>query len=102
MIKLSDVCVSFQKEHTRLFQNLSLEVNRGETLVVVGPSGLGKSVLLKVMAGLIPPTSGQVFIDGKNLYKLSRSEQSALLQKMGMLFQKNALFDSLTVGENLA
>jgi phospholipid/cholesterol/gamma-HCH transport system ATP-binding protein len=69
-----------------VFQDLSLHVARGESIVILGPSGSGKSVLLKIMAGLILPDRGTVRIESKNL---------------GMLFQKNALFDSLSVEENL-
>ena len=101
MIRLEQVCVRFEKERHTLFRNLNLEVARGETLVVVGPSGLGKSVLLKTIAGLMEPTEGHVFVEGQDLYKLNRGELAQTLQKMGMLFQKNALFDSLTDGENL-
>jgi phospholipid/cholesterol/gamma-HCH transport system ATP-binding protein len=69
-----------------VFQDLSLDVARAESIAILGPSGSGKSVLLKIMAGLIEPDQGTVRIDSKNL---------------GMLFQKNALFDSLSVEENL-
>lgn len=84
-----------------LFSNVNLQVPKGEIFVLVGPSGQGKSVLLKVMAGILPPTEGQVFIEGQDLYSLKESDRHFLMKKMGMLFQKNALFDSLTVGENI-
>ncbi len=74
----------------------------GECVVLVGPSGKGKTVLLKLFAGLLKPTLGQVQIEDKDLNQLAPHEQKQLLLKMGMLFQKNALFDSLSVGENIA
>ncbi len=77
-------------------------MRRAERLVLVGPSGQGKSTLLKIISGLIPPSQGEVLIHGQNVYKSSRLIRKTLMDKIGMLFQKNALFDSLTVGENLA
>jgi len=100
MIKVENVSIAFEGQ--ALLHEVHLEIRRGETFVVIGPSGLGKSILLKMVAGLIPPTTGKVYIDGKDLYHLSKKEYDAALRKIGMLFQKNALFDSLTVGENLA
>ncbi len=99
-ILLEEVTVSFG-EHV-ILKNLSIHVKEGETLVLIGPSGMGKSVLLKTMAGLISPDRGRVVIGGENLATLTPSQLKAKLRSMGMLFQKNALFDSLTVGENLA
>ncbi|MBK9293610.1 MAG: ATP-binding cassette domain-containing protein [Oligoflexia bacterium] len=85
-----------------LLNGINVTVRRGENLVIVGPSGQGKSTLLKILSGLTAPHRGEVLINGKNLYKVSRLEKTELMSKTGMLFQKNALFDSLTVGENLA
>lgn len=85
-----------------LLDEVSLTVAPGEKVVVIGPSGQGKSVMLKLIAGIIRPTSGQVLVDGLDLHELSESERHRIMRKMGMLFQKNALFDSLTVGENIA
>jgi len=101
MIVLEGLSITFG-EDLPLLRDVNLAVRRGETFVVVGPSGVGKSVLLKTIAGLITPTKGRVLIDGANLHQLKKSEQAAVMMKMGMLFQKNALFDSLTVSENLA
>jgi phospholipid/cholesterol/gamma-HCH transport system ATP-binding protein len=69
---------------------------------LIGPSGFGKSVVLKLFAGLLKPTKGRVLVDGQDLWQLSPEALAAIQLKMGMLFQKNALFDSLTVGENIA
>jgi phospholipid/cholesterol/gamma-HCH transport system ATP-binding protein len=81
---------------------VNLSVAQGEAFALIGPSGQGKSVLMKIMAGLLTPDSGQVLIDGKDLVTLRGKEREHLLCCMGMLFQKNALFDSLTVAENVA
>ena len=97
---LRDVCVDFGEGP--LLKNINLTVRRGESVVLIGPSGLGKTVTLKLLAGLLEPTSGQVLADGQDLYKLPEKERVAWRLKMGMLFQKNALFDSLKVGENIA
>ncbi|HVK62753.1 MAG TPA: ATP-binding cassette domain-containing protein [Bdellovibrionales bacterium] len=83
-------------------RNVSLKIAAGEAFVLIGPSGAGKSSLLKLMAGLLLPTSGEVFVYGKNLSRLHGRERDELLRKTGMLFQKNALFDSLSVGDNVA
>ena len=99
-IELLDVTVTFGEE--TILKNVSLEIYEGENFVIVGPSGQGKTVLLKLMAGLITPTSGSVLVRGKNWQILSTREKQELLYKLGMLFQKNALFDSMTVGNNIA
>lgn len=86
----------------RVLRDISLEVPRGEKLVLMGPSGHGKTTLLKTMSGLITPRNGKVFINGYDWSTLSDKERFETLKKLGMLFQKNALFDSLTCGENIA
>jgi phospholipid/cholesterol/gamma-HCH transport system ATP-binding protein len=97
---LQDVGVSFGG--SVVLKKVSLQVAKGECVVLIGPSGKGKTVVLKLFAGLLRPDSGRVEVEGKDLNKLNYREQEQLLLKMGMLFQKNALFDSLTVGENIA
>ncbi len=99
-LALNDVSMSFGK--LQLFKSVNLSVQQGECVVLIGPSGQGKSVLLKLLAGLIMPTSGQVLVHGEDLNAIGRNQKLELLLQMGMLFQKNALFDSLTVGENIA
>lgn len=86
----------------RLFRSVSLDVARGESVVLIGPSGQGKTVLLKILAGLLAPTNGEARVEGQNMQTLPQAQQQRLRLKMGMLFQKNALFDSLTAGENIA
>lgn len=84
-----------------LLTHIDLEIAQGETFVLIGPSGQGKSVLLKLMTGILEPVAGEILIDNKSLVTLHGSEREKLMQRMGMLFQKNALFDSLTCGENI-
>lgn len=85
-----------------ILKNINLKIWPGEFWVFIGPGGGGKSSLLKILAGLIAPTSGEVLFCGRAYHDMSSDERQAALLKMGMLFQKNALFDSLTVGENIA
>ena len=99
-IELKDVSFAFESDV--ILENISLQIFEGEKVVLLGPSGQGKSVLLKLMAGLLSPTSGEVFIHGKRWRDLHGAEKQEYLSKIGMLFQKNALFDSLTVSNNVA
>ncbi len=100
MIKLVNVCKSFGSQS--VLSNLSLEIPRGEITAIIGPSGEGKSVLLKQLIGLQSPDSGQVLVDGVDITRLGRSGLNRVREKFGMLFQNAALFDSLTVFENVA
>ncbi len=84
-----------------MLNGLNLSVEKGTTLVVIGRSGCGKSVMLKHMMGLIRPDAGDVFVDDKNIWRLNRQDINALRMRMNMVFQGGALFDSLTVGENV-
>lgn len=86
----------------RVLDGVDIECVRGESLVVIGGSGVGKSVLFKCIVGLLHPDSGSVRIDGEETVGLRRAARERLLQKFGMLFQGSALFDSLTVWENVA
>jgi phospholipid/cholesterol/gamma-HCH transport system ATP-binding protein len=86
----------------QVLAGVDLEVPRGTSLVVIGGSGSGKSVLLKCILGLLEPDDGIVEIDGRNLLKLSREERELARTRIGMLFQAGALFDSLPVWENVA
>jgi phospholipid/cholesterol/gamma-HCH transport system ATP-binding protein len=100
VIELRNVGLSFKAE--TLLKDVSLNITRGEVFVLIGPSGEGKSSLLKLMGGLIQPTKGEVFLEGKSWRTMRRSEREEIAHKTGMLFQKNALFDSMTVAENVA
>jgi phospholipid/cholesterol/gamma-HCH transport system ATP-binding protein len=86
----------------QVLNGISLAVSRGETLAVLGRSGTGKSVLLRLIIGLAQPDSGSVCIFGQDLAGLALDELSEIRKKMGFLFQHAALYDSLTVGENVA
>ena len=88
--------------HKVVLNGVDLEINEGESLVVIGGSGTGKSVLIKCIQGLIEPDEGSIKINGKETVGIDRKEAEKLYSKMGMLFQGGALFDSLSVWENVA
>lgn len=100
VIELRNVTVQFD-DHVILNQ-INISIERGEFFVIIGPSGQGKSTLLKTMSGLITPRNGELFVEQKPWLTLSPKERFIILKKMGVLFQKNALFDSLTCLENIA
>lgn len=85
-----------------VLDGVSLSVAKGESLVIVGPSGCGKSVLLKHLIGLVQPDSGSVFVDGSDFWKQSGVGRNTLRKKFGMSFQEGALFDSMSVADNVA
>jgi phospholipid/cholesterol/gamma-HCH transport system ATP-binding protein len=85
-----------------ILRGVDLEVAHGETLALIGRSGGGKSVLLKHLIGLMQPDSGEIWIDGQNIIGLHERQLGAIRQKIGILFQGAALFDSMTVAENIA
>ena len=99
-IQLSDVRKSFGKKH--ILRGLDLKVKKGESLVIIGGSGTGKSVTLKCILGLLFPDSGSIKIDAENILEMSASKRDRINSKIGMLFQGAALFDSMTVWENVA
>ena len=99
MIELRNLTKSF--DHRTVLQDVSLTVGKGETVVVIGRSGCGKSVLLRHVLGLIKPDSGTVTVEGVPLDQMSRAELYRLRMRCGVLFQGGALFDSLTVQENV-
>ena len=99
MIQIQHLHKWFGSHH--VLQGLDLEIRDGETLVIIGRSGCGKSVLLKHIMGILEPDEGRVFIDGTNIFSLGPRELDAFRLKLGMLFQGAALFDSLTVRENV-
>lgn len=86
----------------RVLRGFSLDVRRGETLVLLGKSGGGKSVFLRHLIGLIKPDAGRVLVEGRDIVPLSERELEPVRRKIGMLFQEGALFDSMTVFENVA
>jgi phospholipid/cholesterol/gamma-HCH transport system ATP-binding protein len=99
IIEMIDVHKSFGENH--VLQGVNLQVLAGESMVVIGGSGTGKSVILKHIIGLLRPDSGRILIEGNDLEGLSEEELSEIRRKFGMLFQGAALFDSLSVWENV-
>jgi phospholipid/cholesterol/gamma-HCH transport system ATP-binding protein len=100
MIRIVDLHKSFGPK--KVLQGVNLEIGDGETMVVIGQSGSGKSVLLKHIIGMLKPDQGRVYIDDVDITGLRDEALQPVLRKFGMLFQGAALFDSLTVGENVA
>ena len=100
MIKIRQLKIAFGDKI--VLNDLDLDVYEGETLAVIGPSGTGKSTVIKVLTGLLPPTSGSVVIDGQETSGYSEEEWDGLRRRMGVVFQYSALFDFLSVGENVA
>ena len=100
MIELKNVSMAFKER--RILDNLSLQVQPGEILVVIGPSGAGKSTLLRLMIGLLKPIFGEIWVDGHEISQLDEDELNLIRRNMGMVFQYSALFDSMTVGDNVA
>lgn len=100
MIKLVDINKSFKER--QVLRHINLSVADGETLVIIGGSGSGKSTLLRLMVGLIAPTSGEIWIDAQEISQMKEEALDQVRLKMGMVFQYSALFDSMTVGDNVA
>ena len=100
MIQLQDVHKAFGEK--QVLSGFSLEVAEGETMVIVGYSGTGKSVAIKHIVGLLEPDAGRVIVDDLNVGRLTRRELYRLRERIGYVFQFAALFDSLSIGENVA
>jgi len=99
MIELKNICKTLNRK--TILKDLNLTVKKGESLVIIGRSGCGKSVSLKHMIGVMRPDSGTVLVDGDDITKVSSEELDKIRMKFGMLFQGAALFDSLSVLENV-
>jgi len=100
MIEARDLQKSFGS--TQVLKGVNLRIEKGESVVIIGSSGGGKSVLLKLIIGLICPDAGDVIVDGQSLCGLSERQLIQVRRKFGMLFQGAALFDSMTVAENIS
>lgn len=99
-LALKGVYKSFGDNH--VLNGVDVEIEEGKSLVVIGGSGTGKSVMLKCVLGLLQPDSGSIKVDGAETVDISAKERDALMRKFGMLFQGGALFDSMTIWENVA
>ncbi|ORU00963.1 Methionine ABC transporter ATP-binding protein [Anaerovibrio sp. JC8] len=100
MIKIENVSMSFGDK--KVLDNINLEIKDGETLAIIGGSGSGKSTLLRLMIGLSRPTAGKIWLGDKDIAHMSEKELDKIRLHMGMVFQYSALFDSMTVGDNVA
>ncbi|MDG3004187.1 ABC transporter ATP-binding protein [Paludisphaera mucosa] len=100
MIEFQDVCIQFRQQ--KVLRNLNLTIRRGETVCVIGESGCGKTVLLKLIIGLLHPTSGRILFDGEDVTRMNARAMVKLRLRFGFLFQMAALFDSLSVYDNVA
>lgn len=99
-VEFRDVHLSFDDK--KILNGISFTVRRGETKIILGRSGGGKSTIIRLVLGLIKPDSGQILIDGEDITHYSESEMTTIRHKMGMVFQEGALFDSLSVYDNVA
>ena len=100
MIRIENLNLSFGDKH--ILKNVNLHCDKGKTLVIIGTSGAGKSTILKCICGLLKPQSGSIFIGDVNISKLNDKELDKIRHKTGMVFQYSALFDYLTVFDNVA
>lgn len=100
VVAVKEVCMRYDGK--KVLENITLEINKGETLAIIGQSGCGKTTLLRCLIGLISPTSGKILVFGKNIFSLKEPDLNQLRERMGMVFQEGALFDSLSVFENVA
>ena len=100
MIEVKDLKKSF--DGRMVLKGIDVVFEEGKTNLIIGRSGSGKTVLLKNLVGLIRPTSGEILYDGRNLTVMNAHDMKALRQEMGMIFQGSALFDSMTVAENVS
>ena len=100
MIEITDLCKAFG--HNIVLKDLTMTVKTGETKVVIGRSGVGKSVFLKNIVGILKPDSGSIKINGQEVTGLPEREYNKFRMEMGMIFQGGALFDSLNVAENVS
>src|ERR1041385_6766032 len=99
-IQVVDLRVSYSGRE--ILHGINFDVRKGETMVILGGSGSGKSTLLRALVGLEKPSSGEIWIKGKNIAAISKEEMEEIRKKIGMSFQGGALFGSMTVGENVA
>src|SRR5215510_8618368 len=99
-IEFIDVAKSF--DDRKVLDGISFGVEEGETFAVLGPSGVGKTVTLTLAVGLLKPDSGRIIIDGEDITQMTEQELAPIRRKVQLVFQSGALFDSMTVWENVA
>ena len=99
---IEDKNLSFNRGERVIYDNVNLKIRRGQITAIMGPSGTGKTTLLRLIGGQLSPDQGQVLLDGKNIADMSRPELFASRARMGMLFQSGALFTDMSVYENVA
>ena len=99
MIEIKNLCKSFGAK--QVLKNISSVFENGKTNLIIGQSGSGKTVLMNCLVGLLEPTTGEVLYDDRNFVSMSKKERTLLRREMGMIFQGAALFDSMTVMENV-
>ena len=107
MSQIEDVIIdiqqlSFSRSERPIFKDVDIKIPRGKITAIMGPSGTGKTTLLKLIGGQLNPDSGNIYIDGQNIPQLNRRELFVIRERMGMLFQSGALFTDMSVFENVA
>jgi phospholipid/cholesterol/gamma-HCH transport system ATP-binding protein len=100
VIEIKALTKSFSKK--LVLDSIDISLKRGEKLAIIGPSGCGKSTILRLIIGLFPPDSGDIIVNGTNITKITKEDLVEVRKHIGMVFQSSALFDSLSVGENIA
>jgi phospholipid/cholesterol/gamma-HCH transport system ATP-binding protein len=100
LVDISNLCFKYQDRD--IFKQVNIVVPRGKIVAIMGPSGTGKTTLLRLIGGLLLPDSGRITVNNQDVHQLKKSQLSALRRKMGLLFQSSALFSHLTVFENVA
>ncbi len=100
LVKVNDITVSFGTQ--TILKNVTLSIERGQTLAIIGESGCGKTVLMKTIVGLVTPTRGEVVFDGRRLDQLNGRALTKVRQRFGFVFQNAALFDSMSIYDNIA
>ena len=100
IIEIFNLSKNFDNEN--ILENINLKIIKGESLVIIGKSGSGKSLLMKCILGILKPNRGKILIKNKNLFSIKRDEQDEILKSIGVTFQGNALFDSMRIWENIS
>ena len=100
LVQIDSLDVDFDRH--RVLRGINMSISRGQTVAIIGESGCGKTVLLKTMIGLLSPSRGEVYFDGKNLAAMPEKELTQQRIRFGFLFQQAALFDSMTIAQNIA